>query len=88
LSPISNLTNLQYLYLHKNQIVDIGSILNLVNLVKLKLGDNQVANITTLVDNSGIDSGDEIWLENNPLSDTSKNIYIPQLEARGVTIHQ
>jgi len=32
--------------------------------------------------------GDEIWLENNLLSDTSMNTYIPQLEARGVVINQ
>lgn len=63
-------------------------LLNLVNLIKLNLHDNDIVDIETLVNNSGINSGDEIWLESNPLSDTSINTYIPQLEARGVTVHQ
>ena len=48
---------------------------------------NQVNDINTLIQNTGIDTGDRVWLSDNPLSETSINTYIPQLEARGVTVY-
>jgi hypothetical protein len=39
------------------------------------------------VENEGLGEGDAISLNDNPLSDDSINIYIPQLEARGVTVN-
>jgi len=57
-------------------------------LQSLNFNDNNVVDILPLINNSGIDNGDIVWLENNELNDTSINIYIPQLEARGVTVHQ
>lgn len=88
ISKLSSLTNLTALNLYKNQISDISPISGLTNLTALRFNTNQISDIKVLIDNSGIDSGDEIWLENNPLSDTSINTYIPQLEARGVTVYQ
>jgi len=38
------------------------------------------------VSNPGLSEGDEVDLSSNPLSDTSINTYIPQLEARGVNV--
>jgi len=38
------------------------------------------------VQNAGLGTGDEVYLEVNPLSSDSINVYIPQLEARGVTV--
>jgi len=38
------------------------------------------------VANVGLGEGDEIYLQGNPLSADSLNIYIPQLQARGVTV--
>jgi len=38
------------------------------------------------VENEGLGEWDEVYLADNPLSDDSINIYIPQLEARGVTV--
>jgi hypothetical protein len=40
-----------------------------------------------LVDNPGIDADDEVYLWNNPLNSDSINTYIPELEARGVTVY-
>jgi len=71
-----------------NQIVDTSTIMDLINLQDITLSDNQVVDLQPFVNNSGINNGDEIWLENNPLSDTSKNIYIPQLGVMGVSGHQ
>jgi len=39
------------------------------------------------VDNGGLGAGDKIWLSGNPLSEQSINDYIPELEARGVTVY-
>ena len=71
-----------------NQISDISSLSNLLELESIKLSYNSIQDIKYLVDNSGIGNGDEIWIDNNPLSDTSRDTYIPQLEASGVTVHQ
>jgi len=38
------------------------------------------------VDNEGLSEGDEVYLTGNPLSWDSINIYIPQLETRGVIV--
>jgi len=39
-----------------------------------------------LVENEGLGAGDGVYLYGNPLSSDSVNIYIPQLEARGVDV--
>jgi len=59
----------------------------LINLKELGLANNQIVDIFPLTQNSGINVGDTIYLTNNPLDETSINTYIPQLEARGVTVH-
>ncbi|MBU0528518.1 leucine-rich repeat domain-containing protein [bacterium] len=87
ISGIEYCTNLQSLNLEHNQIIDISDLSSLTNLGWLDLNNNQITNIYPLIQNSGIASGDIIYLNDNPLSTTSINTYIPQLEARGVTIY-
>ncbi len=84
---MSNFEKLENLFIFNNQITDISPLSDLLYLTKLNLSDNQITDIITLVNNTGIDSGDEIWLGNNPLSDTSINTHIPQLQARNVTVN-
>ncbi|MDH4291462.1 MAG: leucine-rich repeat domain-containing protein, partial [Dehalococcoidia bacterium] len=90
ISPLANanLTNLTELWLGGNQISDISPLANanLTNLTELGLGSNQISDIKPLVDNPGLGEGDYVYLRFNPLSDTSLNTYIPQLEARGVIV--
>jgi len=86
ISPLSNFTNLTLLYLRSNQISDISPLVNLTNLTWLNLSDSQISDIEPLVNNPGLSQGDRVYLTNNPLSDTSINTYIPQLEARGVLV--
>jgi len=38
------------------------------------------------VDNPGLGAGDYVDLRDNPLNAASRNTYIPQLRARGVTV--
>jgi hypothetical protein len=47
---------------------------------------NPISDISPLVDNPGLGEGDDVILVNNPLSEESINVYIPELEARGVTV--
>ena len=87
IGSLSGLTNLTLLYLDNNQIININLLSALINLKELGLADNQIVDIFPLTQNSGIDNGDSVYLTNNPLSDTSINTYIPQLEALGVIVH-
>ena len=87
ISPLSSLTNLTELVLGSNEILsNISPLANLTNLIELRLTDNQISDISPLVDNPGLGEGDLVWLINNPLSDDSINIYIPQLRTRGVGV--
>jgi len=47
---------------------------------------NSISDISPLVENSGLSEGDTVDLGDNPLSATSINVYIPQLEERGVDV--
>ncbi|MBU0529950.1 hypothetical protein KKF86_09405 [bacterium] len=87
ISSLSGLINLILLYLDDNQIININFLSSLINLKELGLGGNQIIDIYPLTQNSGIDNGDIVDLTNNPLSTTSINTYIPQLETRGVTVY-
>ncbi len=92
ISALANLTNLTKLWLYNNQISNISALANLTNLTYLRLYGNQISDIKPLVDNSGINSGDTVYLYDslfarvNPLSTTSCTVYIPQLQSRGVTV--
>jgi Leucine-rich repeat (LRR) protein len=87
IGSLGSLTNLNLLYLDNNQIINIISLSTLINLRELGLADNQIVDISPLINNGGINSGDTVYLTNNPLSNDSINNYIPLLEGRGVTVH-
>ena len=86
-SPLSGLTNLTWLSLDDNTISDVSPLSGLTNLTWLSLDDNTISDISPLVANTGLGSGDEVYLVNNPLSSTSLNTHIPALESRGVTVY-
>ncbi len=89
ISAIVNLPNLTGCGFANNQITDISSLSTGMEKFKyIYIPDNQITDIKALVDNVNVGDGDAVYLQNNPLSDTSINTYIPQLEARGVTVHQ
>ena len=87
ISPLANLTSVNFLWLHKNEIDDISVLSNLTSLYNLDLSYNQISDIGPLVDNPGLSAGDRVTLHGNPLSTDSVDIYIPQLEARGVEVN-
>jgi len=87
ISPLTNVTSLTELYLGDNHISDISPLANLTNLMVLYLNNNQISDISALVDNIGLGTWDHVYLTGNPLSSASITIYIPQLQARGVTVY-
>ncbi len=98
LTSLAGLTNLRDLYLDSNGILDVSPLSNMTALgdgswqwregvsIHLGLEDNQIADISPLVANGGLDTGDGIDLRDNPLSNDSLTTYIPQLEARDVEV--
>ena len=86
ISPLAGLTNLQGLFLTSNNISDISPLAGLTNLETLDLTGNNISDLSPLVANSGLSVGDTVNLWSNPLSTASVDIYIPQLEQRGVDI--
>jgi len=90
ISPLASLANLAELNLGRNQISDISPLASLTNLTKLYLRDNQISDISPLMQNSGIGSGDHVYLGVNQLdlSEGSEDLSnIKKLEARGVNVH-
>jgi len=89
ISVFASLPNVTGIGLGGNQLTDISSLsTGLDNFEYIVISNNQIGDIKVLVDNNNIGDGDTVYLQDNPLSDISKNTYIPQLEARGVTVHQ
>ena len=84
--PLSGLTSLTMLWLDYNQISNLSPLSGLTNLTSLGLYANQISDIGPLVNNPGIGSGDYLELGQNPLNATSFNVYIPQLQNRGVNV--
>jgi len=90
ISTLSSLTNLMHLELSDNQINDISALSFLTNIYTLSLHDNQITDISPLVENSGLGSGDWLFLEShpftndpsNPLSHEAINLQIPILLSR------
>ncbi len=87
ISALAGLTKLARLNLQYNQISDISALAGLANLTWLYLENNQISDISPLVNNLGLSQGDTLRLSNNPLSSTSIDTYIPQLQARGVSVY-
>ena len=67
IAPLSGLINLEYLDLDSNQITDISPLSEMINLEDLALQHNRITGIQTLVDNPGVDSGDEVNITCNSL---------------------
>jgi len=86
ISALAGLTNLLKLNLWGNNISDISALSGLTNLIEIGLDNNSISDISALVANSGLSTGDFVYLGGCPLSNTSVDIYIPNLEIRGVNV--
>ena len=86
ISAVVGLTNLRVLYLDANNITDISAVANLTHLRQLYLGSNSIWDLSPLVENTGIGSGDRVYVWFNPLSYPSLRTHIPTLQGRGVEV--
>ncbi len=88
ISVVTGLTNLTALRLDRNSISDISALSSLTQLKELRLDRNNITDLSPLVANTGLGSGDQILLNDNPLSYLSLPIHthIPALQSRGVTV--
>ena len=85
-SALSGLTSLASLYLFSNSITDVSALSGLTSLTNLRLNGNSITDLSPLVANTGLGSGDQVNIQNNPLSTTSINTHIPALQGRGVRV--
>ena len=86
-SPLKALVEVHTLGLEHNDIADISAIAGLVSLDDLDLQSNRVSNVLPLVQNAGLDAGDDVDLRLNPIRQTSLDDDIPALKSRGVAVH-
>lgn len=87
ISPLANLVNLEVLDLGNNWLYDIDAISSLPNLRVLDIFSNDIVDIGPLVLNTGFGEGDTVYLDQNPLNETSLYEYIPALKDRGVEVY-
>jgi Leucine-rich repeat (LRR) protein len=81
-----DMKNLTSLSASQGGIQDLTGIEYANKLADLRLDSNQISDISPLVANVGISSGDLVDIQNNPLSQESYDTFIPQLQARGVDL--
>ena len=86
ISPLSGLAKLGHLIIFDNNISNILSLSNLPALKRLEADGNNISNLGPLVANAGLGSGDKIGVERNPIDQTSINLHVPVLRARGVDV--
>ena len=86
ISPVVGLTNLTILNLNNNSIANISPVAGLTNLTTLNLTNNSITDSSPLSENTGLGSGDKVWLRRNPLSYLSLHTHLPILPGRGVDV--
>jgi internalin A len=86
ITGVTNMTKLTYLDLAFNQVADIAPLQGLINLQTLFLNLNPVTNITPLVNNAGIATGDTIGLFGTSLSCATEGPKVTTLIGRGATV--
>ena len=86
LSPLERLTNLDGLDLWYNSVSDLSPLAELNGLTFLQIDGNLVSDLSPLVANTGLGDGDEVYVQDNPLSYASIHTHIPILLERGVTV--
>ena len=86
ISVLAGLTNLTGLSLYNNNISDISAVTELTNLTRLWLDGSNISDLSPLVANTGLGSGDEVYVRGNPLSYQSIHTHIPILQSREVIV--
>jgi hypothetical protein len=87
ISPIANCRYVSTLDLSYNtNLSDISALAGLTYIYSLNLNYCGITDIAPLVQNTGLGTGDYLYLTGNPLDATSQDVYIPLLRQRGVNV--
>ena len=81
LTGLGYAANLKSLSLQGNRISNVAPLSGLTQLTTLDIRNNWISDMTPLRDSN------ELFLQGNPLSDTSLQTYIPLLQEVGVNVH-
>jgi internalin A len=84
ITPLATLNRLLSLNLSGNHISNIDA-LSSMKLDYLYLRDNDITDLSPIADGTDLRL-DSLNIEGNPLSDRSIEVYIPQIEERGITV--
>ncbi len=82
----ADMARLTHLHARNIDISDLTGLESATNLTYLSLNDNNISDISPLVANTGLGTGDHVHLWGNPLSSLSLNDYIPTLRGKGVRV--
>ena len=83
---VADMATLTVLNASEANITDLTGLEHATNLTVLELGGNNISELSPLVANTGLGSGYQIWLNDNPLSYSSIKTHIPTLQSQGVTV--
>jgi hypothetical protein len=86
ISPVAKLKYLTRLSASFNRISDLSPVAELTNLKLLQFRGNTISDLSPLVENTGLGEGDEVDVQDNPLSYASIHTHIPTLQKRGVKV--
>ena len=84
LSSLSKLTNLN---ISSNPIRDITALSKLTELKIIFMFSPNISNISPLLSNTGLGSGDKIYLGSSQLDNYSLSVVVPELKSRGVSFY-
>ena len=86
LSPLAGLTKLTRLGLDNISVSDFSPLAGLTSLRWMRLVGNNISDISPLIANTGLGEGDEVYVQENPLSYQSIHTHIPALQSRGIIV--
>ena len=86
-SPLAGLVRLDWLNLRRNAITEVSALTGLISLDHLILGENFISDLSPLLSNTGLGSGDKIEVYGNPLSEDSLKTHIIALRRKGIYVN-
>lgn len=87
ISALAGMTSLQTVSAGANQIADLSALQGLPALTTLVFPHNQITDLAPLLANAGLGAGDLVEVRFNPLTEQARNVQIPALRAREVTVN-
>ena len=90
IAPLAGMQNISYLNLGYNYISDLTPLEGHIALEVVYLNDNSISSIKALVwncDAGGLEEGDVVYLNSNPLDEEGVEADITYLTSKGITVY-